>query len=368
MSIGLVVLQARFGLNERYSMKTIHINASQPYDVIIGSGLLDTAGTYIKNVLKSSKTVIVTDDIVYDLYGEKLRKSLADAGFTSEFFVFPNGEASKCHTTLINLYDFLAEMNITRSDSLIALGGGVVGDLTGFAAATYLRGIDYVQIPTTLLAQVDSSVGGKTAVDINGGKNLVGAFKQPKLVIADTDTLSTLTDEIFADGMGEVVKYGMIYSEELFNLLATGKVKDNLEYVIESCVDIKRQVVENDEFDMGLRMILNFGHTLGHAIEKYYGFSKISHGKGVAIGMYLMTKLAEEGGIITNKISESLKLCLLKNNLPFECDVPSEELYKGAVNDKKRFSDNINLIVCKTIGKADIVKMAVSEFKTLIGG
>lgn len=366
--IGLVELQARFGLNERQNMKTIHINASQPYDVIIGHGLLDCAGGYIKKVLKSNKTVIVTDDIVYDLYGEKFKKSLVGAGFTAELFVFPNGEASKCHTTLINLYDFLAEMNITRSDSLIALGGGVVGDLTGFAAATYLRGIDYVQIPTTLLAQIDSSVGGKTAVDIGGGKNLVGAFKQPKLVLADTDTLSTLSDDIFADGMGEAVKYGMIYSQELFNLLATGKVKDHLEYVIESCVDIKRQVVENDEFDTGLRMTLNFGHTLGHAIEKYYGFSEISHGKGVAIGMYLMTKLAEDGGIITDAISEDLKLCLIKNGLPFESDVPAEELFKGAVNDKKRFSDNINLIICKTIGKADIVKMPVSKFKTLIGG
>ena len=256
--------------------------------------------------------------------------------------------------------------NITRSDSLIALGGGVTGDLTGFAAASFLRGIDYVQIPTSLLAQIDSSVGGKTAVDIAGGKNLVGAFKQPKVVIADIDTLSTLSEDFFADGMGEAVKYGMIYSRELFDLIKSGKIKENLQKIIETCVDIKRKVVENDEFDLGLRMILNFGHTLGHSIEKYYNYNGISHGKAVATGMYLMTLAAERKGILEKNISEELKECLIVNNLPYETEVPDKELFNGAINDKKRFSDNINLIICKEIGKAEIVKMPVSDFEKLI--
>ena len=349
-------------------MIKIRVNASKPYDVVIGKGLLSQAGSLVAEAVKGRKAVIVTDDIVNGLYAEKLIKSMTDAGFTVDIFVFPNGEESKCHKTLMELYDFLAEKNITRSDFLVALGGGVVGDLTGFAAATYLRGIDYVQIPTTLLAQVDSSVGGKTAVDIGAGKNLVGAFKQPDIVIADIDTLDTLTEEIFTDGMGEVVKYGMIWSESLFDLLKTGKVKENLEKIVEECVDIKRQVVETDEFDTGLRMILNFGHTLGHSIEKYYNYHGFSHGKAVSAGMYLITTIGEKAGLISGNISDELKACLVANNMPFESGTPAEALFSGAVNDKKRFSDTISIILCREIGKADIVKMNINDFKNMIEG
>ncbi len=349
-------------------MTKIRVNASKPYDVVIGKGLLSQAGILIAEAVKGRKAVIVTDDIVNGLYAEKLIKSMTDAGFTVDIFVFPNGEESKCHKTLMELYDFLAEKNITRSDFLVALGGGVVGDLTGFAAATYLRGIDYVQIPTTLLAQVDSSVGGKTAVDIGAGKNLVGSFKQPDIVIADIDTLDTLTEEIFTDGMGEVVKYGMIWSESLFDLLKTGKVKENLEKIVEECVDIKRQVVETDEFDTGLRMILNFGHTLGHSIEKYYNYHGFSHGKAVSAGMYLITTIGEKAGLISGNISDELKACLVANNMPFESGTPAEALFSGAVNDKKRFSDTISIILCREIGKADIVKMNINDFKNMIEG
>lgn len=348
-------------------MTKIRINTSTPYDVVIGKGLLESAGELIAGAVKGRKAVIVTDDIVNGLYAEKLAASMAKSGFTTDVFVFPNGEESKSHKTLIELYDFLSKKNITRSDFLVALGGGVVGDLTGFAAATYLRGIDYVQIPTTLLAQVDSSVGGKTAVDIEAGKNLVGAFKQPHIVIADTNTLLTLTDEIFTDGMGEVVKYGMIWSRELFDLLKTGKTKENLEKVVEQCVDIKRQVVETDEFDTGLRMILNFGHTLGHSIEKFYNYKGFSHGKAVSVGMYIITVMAEKAGLIETPVSGELKACLEANNMPFESAADGASLFSGAVNDKKRFSDNINIILCRTIGKADIVKMSISDFKNLIG-
>lgn len=347
-------------------MKTIRVKTSVPYDVMIGSGLLAESGKLIAEAVKSKKTVVVSDDTVYGLYGEKLMASLKEAGFTADSFVFPHGESSKSHKVLIELYDYLTEKNITRSDSIIALGGGVTGDLTGFAAATYLRGIDFVQVPTTLLAQVDSSVGGKTAVNINGGKNLVGAFKQPKLVIADTDTLDTLSDELFADGMGEVVKYGMIFSEKLFELLETGKIKENIEAVVSECVDIKRFVVETDEFDTGLRMTLNFGHTIGHAIEKIQNFCGLSHGAAVSVGMYIMTCIAEKGGLITDNISDRLRACLITNNMPYQIDIPNHELYKNSINDKKRFSDTINIIVCRKIGKAEIIKMKLTEYEELL--
>lgn len=347
-------------------MKKITVKASQSYDVLIGRGLLKEADRHIPDVLKSRRTVIVSDDNVYPLYGVQLKSLLQNAGFEVHEFVFPHGEQSKSHETLLNLYGFLAASNVTRSDSIIALGGGVTGDLAGFAAASFLRGIDYVQVPTSLLAQIDSSVGGKTAVDIPAGKNLVGAFKQPRLVIADTDTLDTLPDAFFSDGMGEAVKYGMIWSEKLFEMIAAGNIKEHLEEMIYECVDIKRQVVETDEFDKGLRMILNFGHTLGHSIEKTQNFSGLSHGKAVAVGMYLMTACAEKHGIITDRISGRLKNCLETNELPYSVDIPAETLFANSVNDKKRFSDDINVIICKTIGKADIVKMPISEYRKLI--
>ena len=348
-------------------MNKITVNAaSQSYDVIIGRGVLKNAGKYISDVLKSRRTVIVSDDNVYPLHGEALKKDLEAAGFEMREFVFPHGEQSKSHETLLNLYAFLAASNITRSDSIIALGGGVTGDMAGFAAATYLRGIDYVQVPTSLLAQIDSSVGGKTAVDIPAGKNLVGAFKQPKLVLSDTDTLATLPDAFFDDGMGEAVKYGMIWSEKLFELIASGKIKEHLDELVTECVDIKRQVVETDETDKGLRMILNFGHTLGHSIEKTQNFCGLSHGKAVAVGMYLITTAAEKHGIITGNISDRLKACLETNGLPWSVDIPAETLFENSVNDKKRFSDDINVIICKTLGKADIVKMPINEYKALI--
>ena len=349
-------------------MHKINVNASQSYDVLIGSGLLNDSGKYISGVLKSKKTVIVSDDNVYPLYGEKLKTELVSAGFEVSEFVFPHGEQSKSHETLLDLYSFLANANITRSDSLIALGGGVTGDLTGFAAASYLRGIDFVQVPTSLLAQIDSSVGGKTAVNIPAGKNLVGAFYQPKLVLADTDTLSTLSDDLFADGMGEAVKYGMIRSEELFDLIAGGDIKSHIEELVVKCIDIKRDVVETDEFDKGLRMTLNFGHTLGHSIEKTQNFCGLSHGKAVAVGMYLMTKAAEKNGLIKNNISDRLKKCLEVNHLPYSVDIPADTLYANSVNDKKRFSDEIDIIVCRTVGSADIVKMPIDEYRKFITG
>ncbi len=349
-------------------MKKITVNVNPAYDIYVGAGILEKCGEIIAPLTSGKKVVIVTDDIVDKLYADTVKKSLKGAGFTTKRYVFKNGEASKNHDTLIELYDALSEWEITRKDIIIALGGGVVGDLTGFCAATYLRGIDYVQIPTTLLAQTDSSVGGKTAVDIKGGKNLVGAFKQPLCVIADTDTLKTLPQDIFEDGMGEVIKYGMIKSKTLFDDVKNKDINVILEDVITECINIKREVVEIDEFDTGLRMILNYGHTLGHSIEKYYNFTGIFHGKAVAIGMCLIARICEKCGLSSGEVTNSLVECLEKYNLPTKTDVPVAELLKGCLSDKKRESELINIIICKEIGQSEIMKMEITKFAEMLEG
>ncbi len=349
-------------------MQKVHVNASRSYDILIGSGLLDNAGEYISSAIKSRHVCVVSDDNVAPLYSDRLLKSLEDRGFSAVMFVFAHGEASKCHKTLIRLYDFLADNGFTRSDALIALGGGVVGDLAGFAAASYMRGIGFVQVPTTVLAQTDSSVGGKTAVDIAGGKNLVGAFYQPQLVLCDTDTLSTLTPEFFADGMAEVVKYGMIKSRELFDILTEKDIRDSLEDIIARCVSIKAQVVENDERESGERMLLNFGHTLGHAIEKYYNYTGMSHGYAVAIGMSTFTHIAERSGMCEKGTADSLDALLKKCRLPLKTDAPMEALYKNSLGDKKRLSSGMNIIICPKIGESRVESMSIEEYENFLKG
>ena len=240
-------------------MEKVTVNASISYDILIDKGIIDISGELIKSVKPNGKCAVITDDNVDKYYGERVMKSLKSSGIKAVKFVFPHGESSKNHSTLLNIYEFLAENSFTRSDYIAALGGGVVGDTAGYAAATYMRGIDFIQIPTTGISQSDSSVGGKTAVDIKAGKNLVGAFHQPRLVIADTETLSTLTPEFYADGMAEIVKHGMIKSAELFELLSTKDIKSNLVEIMKRNVSIKGRVVENDEREKGERMLLNFG-------------------------------------------------------------------------------------------------------------
>lgn len=347
-------------------MQKVHVNASRSYDILIGSGLLDKAGEYISAAITSRHVCVVTDDTVDALYSARMMSTLAKNGFSAVKFVFPHGEASKCHKTLIQLYDFLADNGFTRSDALIALGGGVTGDLTGFAAASYMRGIGFVQVPTTVLAQTDSSVGGKTAVDITGGKNLVGAFYQPQLVLCDTDTLGTLTPEFFADGMAEVVKYGMIKSRELFDILSEKDIRGNLEDIITRCVSIKAQVVENDEREKGERMLLNFGHTLGHAIEKYYNYTGMSHGYAVSIGMSVFTHIAERRGMCDPGVADKLDGLLKKCGLPLTTDAPMDVLYKNSLGDKKRLSSGMNIIICSDIGTSSVCSMSIDEYEKFL--
>lgn len=350
-------------------MKKIAVKASKPYEVLIEQGLIAECGKLISEVTKTKFTAIVTDDIVDSIYSERVISSLEAAGFRVVKFVFPHGETSKCSETLNRIYSFLAENNITRADSLIALGGGVVGDITGYAAATFLRGLSFIQIPTTLLAQIDSSVGGKTAIDLPCGKNLVGAFKQPELVICDPLTLKTLSPEIVSDGMAEAIKYGMIRSRELFDLIASHSIEDyfdDIDDIIFRCVSIKRDVVENDEFDKGERMLLNFGHTMGHAVESYFNYTTYTHGNAVAAGMHMITEQAVKSGECEESALKELDAVITSYKLPLTTEAPYSELIPLCSNDKKCESSFINAILCSSIGTSFIRKMPFEEFRAFM--
>lgn len=347
-------------------MKTITVQASQTYPIWIGTDLLAACGELLRGRTKAQTAAIITDDTVDALYSDTVTEALDKGGFRVIKFVFPHGEPSKCSKTLNQIYDFLCENEITRTDCLVALGGGVVGDITGFAAATFLRGLDYVQIPTTLLAQVDSSVGGKTAIDLPGGKNLVGAFKQPVAVICDTDTLKTLPDKFLSDGMGEVIKYGMIRDAALFALLeqhTLETIHTVIDDVIYVCIDIKRTVVEHDEFDTGERMILNFGHTLGHAVESYYHYETYTHGSAVAAGMCMMTRKT-----CSDAVYQRLCKCVAAYRLPTTVPAPVSALVQLCGKDKKRANADLRFIVCETIGDAQIRTMPFTEFVAWMEG
>ena len=347
-------------------MKTININVSKSYNVEIGSGILKNIGDYAKKVLKSpSKIAVVTDDIVDKLYSASVCNNLKENGFEVIKFVMEHGEKSKNSVTYINLLNFLAENHMTRTDALLALGGGVVGDLTGFAAATYLRGIRFFQCPTTLLAMVDSSVGGKTAIDLECGKNLVGAFYQPEIVVCDYNTLKTLPDEVFTDGCSEVIKYGAILDKELFDHLKEHIKAFDTEYVIAKCVDLKRMTVTEDEFDHGIRQLLNFGHTLGHSVEALSEYN-VSHGKAVAIGMCLISKASAEKNLCDMSCYEEIKKLIADFNLPTETSYSKKELFNVTENDKKRKGNSITIVVPEKIGKCVLKKMEISDFYEFI--
>jgi len=347
-------------------MERVRVKASKQYDVLVESGCFENAGMLIKDVYKQGKIAIVTDDLVGSLYAEKLCKSLKNAGFSDVFiYSFPNGEKSKNSKTLIEITEFLAEKNLTRSDLLVALGGGVVGDITGFAASIYLRGIKFIQIPTTFLAAIDSSVGGKTAVNLSAGKNLIGAFYQPELVICDPKLFETLEEKYFDDGVAEAIKYGAIMDKDLFELFEKGDMKESLEKIIVRCVELKNIVVSEDEFDTGIRQLLNFGHTLGHSVEKCSNF-EITHGHAVAIGMAIITKGSCALGITPEEDEQRLRKLIEKYSLPVECDFSDDQLYAPAISDKKRTFGDITVIVMEKIGKCVLHKIPVENLKELI--
>ena len=345
-------------------MRSVTVKTSATYEVLIGSGLLQKAGEAVKKVISPCKAAIVTDSTVVHLYEETVRKSLTEAGFSVCTFVFPTGEASKNIHTLSHLLEFLAKEEMTRTDLIVALGGGVTGDLAGFGAAVYLRGIPFVQIPTTFLAAIDSSVGGKTAVDLEAGKNLAGAFYQPKLVLCDTDVLQTLPEVVFADGIAEALKYGVLGDDALFEKIARGDFRQDLEEIIETCVSMKRDVVEEDEFDTGKRQLLNLGHTFGHAIEQKSHF-QMTHGHAVAIGMHLIAKAAEAKGIAEKGTAAAIAKALEQNQLPKETTFSPAEVAEGTLRDKKRRGGTISFVFPKKIGDCEIVKIPVEEVEAL---
>ncbi len=348
-------------------MKTLRVNLpGREYDIKIESGCLKRVGELIGEVKSACRVAIVTDSNVEPLYLETVKSSLENSGYTVTAITVPAGEQSKSMDMLSMLYGKMLDFGLTRTDLIVALGGGVVGDLTGLCAATLLRGIPFVQIPTTLLAQVDSSVGGKVAVNLPQGKNLMGAFYQPKMVIIDTDCLDTLHGRIFSDGMAEVIKYGAILDENLLELLDRAGSRDGLkphiEEVIYRCCDLKRMVVEDDENDFCGRMILNFGHTFGHAIEKQYNFSTYTHGEGVAAGMCMAADMGEKMGITPNGTKDRLVGVLKAYELPTEVELDRETL-RGAVKvDKKGDGNSIGVILLEKMGKAVICKIDKSEF------
>ena len=340
-------------------MRTVAVSASKNYDIQIGANLLPTLGREVSKVCKPEIAAIISDSTVWPLYGQAVADSLKSEGICVIHFVFPAGEASKNANTYLEILNFLAENHLTRSDCLIAFGGGVVGDITGFAAATYLRGIAYIQVPTTLLAAVDSSVGGKTAIDLPAGKNLCGAFCQPRLVVCDTGTLNTLPEDIFRDGCAEVIKYGILYDPKLFADLEEEGLSFDREAVIARCVELKRDVVAEDEFDTGSRMKLNLGHTIGHGVEADSNFT-VSHGKAVAIGIAIVSRAS---GCPDN---DRILRILEQFYLPIKTSSAADAIYRCALSDKKRSGGIVNLIIPERIGFCRIQPTPITELKSFI--
>jgi 3-dehydroquinate synthase len=345
-------------------MQIINVKASSSYDVIISAELLCESGKHIKNSAGGSTAAIITDDKVYPLYGQKVENSLSDAGYNTVKYIIKNGEASKNAANYIKILNFLSDNRLTRSDVVVALGGGVVGDLAGFAAATYLRGIHLIQIPTTLLAAVDSSVGGKTAIDLDAGKNLAGAFYQPDLVLCDYSAMSTLDETVFRDGCAEIIKYGVIADKELFYKLFT-PVNEQLEDIIARCVLIKRDIVCEDERDNGMRRLHNFGHTIGHAAEVCSGYN-IPHGSAVSMGMAALSRACAAAGICSPACCEEIVGLLKRYKLPTEVPFDCEELIDAALSDKKRSDSIINIVVPVEIGRCVVKKITLDELKEII--
>ncbi|MDO5327058.1 MAG: 3-dehydroquinate synthase [Clostridia bacterium] len=334
-------------------MDQVHIKASREYDVLIGPGLIKRVGELTAQAVKPCKAAVITDDTVEGLYGKLVLESLKAAGFAPCLWSFPHGEQSKTMRTLSSALEWLGEMEISRSDLVVALGGGVPGDLAGFAAAVFNRGTRFIQIPTTLLAAVDSSVGGKTAVDLAAGKNLAGAFHQPEMVICDTEVMAGLPPELIRDGSAEMIKYGILEDAALFDAMRIGTWKNDIESSIARCVVIKRDYVMDDERDMGKRQFLNLGHTFGHAVEKCSNFT-ITHGQGVAIGMVMAAKAA---GMDASAIEAACRSCGLPTASPY----PASQLAEAALRDKKRRGGKITLVLPEAIGKCFLKTVDVAE-------
>lgn len=343
-------------------MRTIRVNASRSYNILVGSGLLGSIDRMARPFCAGRSVVLVSDDNVAPLYGEAVRERLEQAGARVLSYTVPHGEHSKCIAEYERLLEFMCVNHISRSDVMAALGGGVVGDLTGFAAATYQRGIGYIQIPTSLLAAVDSSVGGKTAVNLEHGKNQAGCFHQPLAVLCDTDFLNTLPEEEYRCGSAEVIKYAVIGDSVFFDSLLLQPIREQTEYVIEKCVAMKRDLVARDEFDRGDRMLLNLGHTFGHAVEACSGYT-VLHGQAVAMGMAAVSRAAEKMGVCEKGTAKAVETILTQYGLPTETDYPLDDMLEAALSDKKSDGSTVRLIVPERIGRCRIEPVTPAQLR-----
>lgn len=349
----------------KHGIQTIPVHTAPAYEVVIGSGLHKTCGQRLRTLMEPCHLAVISDSNVAPLYQESVVQSLKGAGFSVSTYVFPAGEENKRIPVLSDILEFLAEAHLTRTDCVVALGGGVTGDMAGFAAGCYLRGIRYVQMPTTLLSAVDSSVGGKTAIDLAAGKNLAGVFLQPVTVLCDTDCLNTLSPEVFADGAAEAIKTGFLSDEELFSMFEGGILKTDPASIIARCVSYKAGVVERDEREQNERRLLNLGHTVGHAIEKCSGYT-IPHGHGVAAGMAILARAADRLGWTETPVAQRISNCLRQHELPTGTAFTAEALAEAALADKKRSGNEITLVIPYQVGNCQLKKVPVTELCSII--
>lgn len=350
----------------------VHVKTrTRAYDVHVTPGVLARTGELVRASAGGERAFVVSDTNVAPLYLDEVSHSLARAGYEIASFVFEAGEASKRAGTWAACLEAIAEAGLTRDDVVVALGGGVVGDLAGFAAASYMRGCAVAQVPTSLLAMVDSSVGGKTAVDLPQGKNLAGAFFQPRAVIADIECLSTIDRALVTDSCGEVIKYGVMRDRALFDSLAKAPLNsvptdyDRLERVVGRCVELKRDVVDADERESGVRQTLNLGHTIGHAIESASDFG-LGHGSSVAAGLCFMARACARLGTCTDACAERIVACVRAHGLPTGSDVPTDVLFSHALSDKKRHGDTMNVVVVRDIGHVEVERVSLARFRDMI--
>ena len=341
-------------------MREVRIHASRAYTVHIEAGLLDRVGALLRPITRAQKACIVSGERVDRLYGDRLERSLLATGFSVLRWRHPSGEQHKNLETYGRLLNFLAESGLGRGDVLVSLGGGVTGDLTGFAAATYQRGMDYVQVPTSLLAMVDSSVGGKTAVDLTAGKNLCGCFWQPLAVFCDPALLATLPEKELRGGGAEVIKYAILRDEVLFDKLLREPSAATRDEVIQRCVSMKRDLVEEDEYDRGSRRLLNLGHSFGHAVELCSDYS-VSHGYAVAIGLAGIARACAGMYVCSEETAERIQEILRAFSLPTETDIPRVELLEAMLRDKKRQGDDLPLILPEAIGRCRVQRVPLGE-------
>ncbi|MBQ8001517.1 MAG: 3-dehydroquinate synthase [Ruminococcus sp.] len=346
-------------------MRTVNIDLHKGYSVLVEQGLIDKCGEYIETLCSGRRAVIISDSNVAPLYAQRVSDSLCGRGFDTSLFVVEAGEESKNPENLIKAADFCAQSELTRSDVIVALGGGVITDMAGLCAALYQRGVAVCQIPTSLLAMVDSSVGGKTAVNLSRGKNMFGAFYQPSMVICDSTVLSTLPECEFSNGMAEVIKYAVLKGGRVRELLDADNIQDNLDELIEECVKIKKEYVCEDEFDTGARQFLNLGHTIGHAIERNSNF-EIAHGSAVSAGMCIVARACRELGICTADTAGYIEALCRKFNLPTAVSMNSEALFEASLSDKKRMGQKVTLVLIRSIGECFLEKTGVETTRNII--